>query len=104
MLPPAPGGGLPRQIVDLCLRARFEPNVVQVASQTISILGLVGAGTGIAIVPLSAQQMNIANVVYRKLRGVKAYAETALVWRKDGETPLIDAFYRAVTKSGGDAC
>jgi DNA-binding transcriptional LysR family regulator len=104
MLPPSPGAGLPRQIVDLCLQAGFEPNVVQVASQTLSILGLVGAGTGIAIVPLSVRQMNIANVVYRELRGAEAYTETAIVWRKDGETPLIEAFHRAVKKSAGDVC
>jgi DNA-binding transcriptional LysR family regulator len=103
MLPPAPGGGLPRQIVDLCLRAKFEPNVVQVATQTLSILGLVGAGTGLAIVPLSVRQMNIANVVYRELRGAKAYAETAVVWREDGETPLIEAFHRVVKRSAGRA-
>lgn len=99
MLPPSPGGGLPRQILDLCHDAKFEPNVVQIASQTLSIIGLVAAGTGVAIVPLSVKRMSIANVVYRPLRGVKGHAETVIVWRKDGETPLVAQFLATIHKS-----
>jgi hypothetical protein len=49
------------------MRAKFEPKVVQVANQTLSILGLVGSGAGIAIGPCSAHEMTIANVTYRTL-------------------------------------
>lgn len=99
MLPPAAGGGLPRQILELCLGAQFEPQVAQVATQTLSIIGLVGAGTGIAIVPQSVQEMNVPNVVYRPLGGVADFAETAVVWRKADETPVVTAFLTAVREA-----
>lgn len=96
MLPATPGGGLYRQILELCLQAKFEPKIVQVAIETRSVVGLVGAGIGISIVPSSVQRMNISNVVYRRLRGVRSYAEMVMVWRKDGETPVVAQFLRAV--------
>lgn len=99
MLPPTPGGGLYRQILELCLQAKFEPKAVQVATQTRSIVGLVGAGIGISIVPSSVQQMNISNVVYKHLRGVRSHAEMVMVWRKDGETPVVAQFLRAVREA-----
>lgn len=99
MLPATPGGGLYRQILELCLRAKFEPKIVQVATETRSVVGLVGAGIGISIVPSSVQRMNISNVVYRRLRGVRSYAEMVMVWRKDGETPVVAQFLRAVRET-----
>jgi DNA-binding transcriptional LysR family regulator len=99
MLPPTPGGGLYRQILELCLQAKFEPKVVQVATETRSVVGLVGAGIGISIVPSSVQRMAISNVVYRRLRGVRSYAEMVMVWRKDGETPVVSQFLRAVREA-----
>ncbi len=99
MLPATPVGGLYRQILELCLQAKFEPKIVQVGPETRSVVGLVGAGIGISIVPSSVQRMNISNVVYRRLRGVRSYAEMVIVWRKDGETPVVAQFLRAVREA-----
>lgn len=99
MLLATPGGGLYRQILELCLQAKFEPKIVQFATETRSVVGLVGAGIGISIVPYSVQRMNISNVVYRRLRGVRSYAEMLMVWRKDGETPVVAQFLRAVREA-----
>lgn len=90
MLPSVPKSGLYRQIVEICIRAEFEPDVVQVANETRSIVELVAAGIGVSIVPSSVQRM--PGVVYKKLRGVKAYAEMVVVWRKEGKTPVIAQF------------
>ena len=99
MLPATPGGGLYPRILELCLQAKFEPKIVQFATETRSVVGLVGAGIGISIVPSSVQRMNISNVVYRRLRGVRSYAEMVMVWRKDGETPVVARFLRAVREA-----
>jgi DNA-binding transcriptional LysR family regulator len=99
MLPPTRGSNLYHQVLELCLRARFQPRVVQVASETPSVVGLVGAGIGISIVPSSVRRMSISNVVYKPLRGVKTYAEMVMVWRTDGETPVVAQFLRSVRDS-----
>jgi DNA-binding transcriptional LysR family regulator len=94
MLPPREGGGLYRQILDFCERSSFEPRVVQVATQLRSIVGLVSAGIGISIVPSSARR-NVANVAYKRLRGVKWFTELAIVCRLDDDTPVLKAFLSA---------
>ncbi len=85
-------GGLYRQIVDLCLKANFEPKVTHVATQTRFVVGLVGAGMGVSIVPYSTQRMNISGVVYRRLCGINSYAEMIVAWRKGEETAVVAQF------------
>lgn len=89
-------GGLYRQIIDLCLKANFEPKVAHAATQTRFVVGLIGAGMGVSIVPSSAQRMNISGVVYRRLRGADNYAEIIMAWRKGEETAVVAQFLRAL--------
>jgi DNA-binding transcriptional LysR family regulator len=100
MLPSTASGGLPRQVRELCLRAKFEPKVVQVANQTLSILGLVGSGAGIAIVPSSAHEMTIPNVTYRTLVGTRERVRTLLAHRKGDNRILLRVLLSALRKTG----
>ena len=74
----------PRHLVTSVLRAsEVLPNYVQYIHQITTILGLVGVGMGIALVPESAQSLNFEGVIFRALRlSPKAYAELHLVWRR----------------------
>ena len=71
-------------------RAQILPRYVQHLSQIHSILAMVRAGLGAAIVPAAAASFEIANV---KLRPLKLPTETSvelfLVWRRDHENPLL---------------
>jgi DNA-binding transcriptional LysR family regulator len=98
MLPSTASGGLPGQVRELCLRAKFEPKVVQVANQTLSILGLVGSGAGIAIVPGSAHEMTIPNVTYRRLVGPRERVRTVLAHRKGDNRILLRVLLSALRK------
>lgn len=69
---------------------RVQPNIVQRLSQIHSILSLVRAGVGIAIVPSSSSVLGIADVEFRPLGGeTNAYAELCAVWRKKSQNPLL---------------
>ncbi|MRW93490.1 LysR family transcriptional regulator [Duganella sp. FT80W] len=70
---------------------RVVPNYVQHISQTHSIIGLVRAGMGIAIVPASAQHFNVQGVAFRELADATAYAELYMAWRPDHRNPALDA-------------
>jgi DNA-binding transcriptional LysR family regulator len=63
---------------------------VQFIEQTHSIVALVRAGHGIAIVPASACQLGFRDVVYRPLWTTDAWAELDLVWNSDQTHPAVD--------------
>lgn len=83
------GLGFYSHIVAMCRRAGYVPKVVEEASPTESVIGLVAAGIGIAIVPAMAQKLRIAEVVYRPLEEAYATMTFALAWRKDNKTAAL---------------
>jgi len=71
-------------------RADILPRYVQHLSQIHSILAMVRAGLGLAIVPEAAANLNFRGVVLRPLRlRAPAQVELFLVWRRDHENPLL---------------
>jgi DNA-binding transcriptional LysR family regulator len=80
--------------VRLCRDAGFVPYVRTEADQPQMLLGLVAAGAGVSLVPASAGNLHLPGVVFLPLRSSAPILETALAWRRDGETPLIDRFIR----------
>ncbi len=71
-------------------RAKVLPRYVQHLSQIHSILSLVRAGLGLAMVPETADGLRMEGVLLRPLR-IKAPrpVEMFLAWRRDGDNPLL---------------
>lgn len=80
------------QLVRMCQSAGFTPAIVQEAYPMSTVVGLVGAGVGIAFVPESMQRLNVQNVVYRDLRGGGAKTEIFLAWSVDNDSPTLKGF------------
>jgi DNA-binding transcriptional LysR family regulator len=71
-------------------RAEILPRYVQHLSQIHSILAMVRAGLGMAIVPEAAAGLNFSGVQLRPLRlRPPAPVELFLVWRRNDENPLL---------------
>jgi len=71
---------------------RVQPNIVQRLTQIHSILSLVRAGVGVAVVPKSADILDISGVEYREFSDQSSpYAELMIVWREASRNPLIPA-------------
>jgi DNA-binding transcriptional LysR family regulator len=71
-------------------RAEIQPRYVQHLSQIHSILAMVRAGLGLAIVPEAAAGLNFSGVQLRPLRlRAPAPVELFLVWRRLDENPLL---------------
>ena len=88
------------QVMRICRRAGFVPIIGREVTPMESVVGLVAADVGIAIVPSTAQQrLQIANVEYRPLREHYAIMEFAIVWRKDNTSPVVAAFVELASKS-----
>jgi len=75
------------------LRKRdYELNIVHEASDMQSLLGLVGSGIGVSLVPASLQNIQIASVVYVPLAEEIEGSTVALAWRPDAMTPVLEQF------------
>ena len=69
-----------------------SPDYVQFIDQTHTILSLVRAGFGLAILPGSAQRFHFDNVVCRPLRHEAARAQMDMAWRLDQDNPAVTTF------------
>jgi len=70
----------------------LTPRVGQEAIQMQTIVSLVSAGMGVALVPQSLCHLRRTGVEYRALRETSALIETGLLWRTAEVTPVLEGF------------
>ncbi|HLX44921.1 MAG TPA: LysR substrate-binding domain-containing protein [Bryobacteraceae bacterium] len=83
------------QLISMCNRAGFSPRIVQ-EGQMQTIVSLVAAGIGVALVPATLENLSRRGVVYRPLTGAVAKLQLAVAWRRDNRSPLLEAFLGVV--------
>jgi DNA-binding transcriptional LysR family regulator len=87
-------------IIGACSEAGFSPRIVQEAIQMQTIISLVSAGMGVALVPESLMSLKRPGVVYRKLRGKRTAAlELGLAWRRDNPAGALRRFVALAAQS-----
>ncbi|MCC8401144.1 LysR family transcriptional regulator [Paraburkholderia sp. MMS20-SJTN17] len=79
-------------IMDCYGVAGLAPRIGQEAIQMQTIVSLVSAGMGVALVPQSLRNLRRTGVVYRPLSESVPAIETGLVWRTDEVTPVLAGF------------
>ena len=79
-------------IMDCYARAGIAPRIGQEAIQMQTIVSLVSAGMGVALVPRSLCNLRRTGVVYRPLRDAQPLVETGLLWRSDDVSPVLGGF------------
>ncbi len=79
-------------IVGFCRREGFTPRIEQEAIQMQTIVSLVAAGMGVALVPSSLHRMRRSGVVYRPLMQKSPAVEIGIARRAGDEAPLTRAF------------
>ncbi|MBT9471395.1 MAG: LysR family transcriptional regulator [Pseudomonadota bacterium] len=66
--------------------------IVQEAIQMQTIISLVSAGMGVALVPASLRSLARTGVRYIGLKGAAPTLESGIVWRRDDATPTLERF------------
>jgi DNA-binding transcriptional LysR family regulator len=84
--------GLSSHMMDACRQAGFTPHVVQEAWLMQTIIGLVGANMGIALVPASVQNLHHVGVTYKPLQDVSTDVAMGVVWLYDEALPPLQRF------------
>ncbi|KXF75964.1 hypothetical protein ATN84_17300 [Paramesorhizobium deserti] len=82
------------RLVAACESAGFSMRVAQEAVQMHTIIGLVAAGFGIALVPASMRNLRQVGVVYRDLRQTASPLEVdlAVLWRRGEPSSVVTSF------------
>ena len=86
------------QILGCFREAGLTPSIEQEAIQMQTIVGLVAAGMGIALVPQSVSNLKRPGVEYRALKEASPLVEIGLAWRRDNTSPVLQAFLDLIQK------
>lgn len=81
LFPREVGPKLYGDILSLCAEAGFMPKVAQEVTPQPTMISMVAAGMGVALVSSSMQQISRLGVVYRELKERAPVLELALVWK-----------------------
>jgi DNA-binding transcriptional LysR family regulator len=102
MFPRESGIGLYWQVLRLCSAAGFRPQVVKEVQELTTIIGLVDAGVGIAIVPTDTRSIHLPGVAYINLRDEQAFSTLYLAFRGGDPNPHLRGLLSEM-RAQGDA-
>lgn len=86
------------QVMSVCREAGFTPHVTQEASVWLTIVGLVEAGLGVSLVPLSFRKLGWGGVRYRLLQKVRTKSSVALCYKSASVSPQGERFIELVSE------
>jgi DNA-binding transcriptional LysR family regulator len=77
-----------RYFHDLTVRYLKDPHIEHQVQQILTVILLVAAGRGVALVPASAQNLGIDGITYRDLQSPDS-VELCAIWRRDATSPVL---------------
>jgi len=92
----AAGTGIHDQLLAMCRHAGFEPRIAQEAGESSTMIGLVAAGLGVAVLPRSMRQVQVEGVAYVSIDTPDAASALYLAHRREDTSPLVKAFTKLV--------
>ena len=95
MTPEQSGKGYFDSIISLCKNEGFYPYIVQNAQEQQTIISLVAADLGVAIVPESSTRITNKNVSFIPIKQ-NHKKTTALAWHKESTSPGVSLFIKHI--------
>jgi len=77
----------------------FRPQIVQEASDWLSILRLVGVGLGVSVAPACIRRISLPGIVCLPIRGAKVVSDVEIAWAKADSRPIVENFVRIAINS-----
>jgi len=91
--------GLYDDVVSCCKAAGFSPRVEQEAIQMQTIVSLVSAELGVALIPASLTNLRRTGVTYKALKGRSPLTEVHLAWRRGDDLPALRVFIDVASRT-----
>lgn len=97
LIPPRWGTGYHTRVLDACQEAGFVPRIEQEPKYMHTLVGLVAAGMGVALVPDSLANLTPKGCVYRVLadRTAALTMDLGAAWHANDTAPALHAFLDA---------
>ena len=89
LTPRASNPGLHDLIVAACHKAGFSPIIRHQARDLLSIMGLISANAGVALVPHWLLTAHFPNTIFRKLKDKTPLVELGLAWNPENRSPIL---------------
>lgn len=95
LFPHRSGSGFFEHVMGLCQRAGFTPKAIERIDRLPTLLTLVAAGYGVAIVPAGLPgEMASREIAFVKFEKPNAAVEICAAWRANDTSPLVRAFVK----------
>jgi DNA-binding transcriptional LysR family regulator len=78
--------------IELCSEAGFSPRIASISSVWSSVVLMVQAGEGIALLPLNEQQFGTRDLAFCPLKAKNAFVEFVIAWARRRDTTLVRNF------------
>ena len=82
----------PRYLIQCCVKAGFQPTIFQVASEPQTLLAMVGAGLGVALLPQVTSRIGWPGVVFVPIRTNPPSANLYITYTTLDDAPVVRAF------------
>lgn len=87
-------------VIARCRAAHFSPRIAQEAVGWHTVVSLVSAGVGIALVPKSLSVQRQPGVVFRAVHDLRTEMELSAIWRRDERSPVRERFLTTLKTVG----
>jgi DNA-binding transcriptional LysR family regulator len=92
-----------QKFIYYCQQSGFEPNIIRDVQATwlVTILSLVVAQVGLAILPGNVENLQRRGVVYRPIQDTSLRRQISALWRKDDSSVILAEFLKIVADLSG---
>jgi DNA-binding transcriptional LysR family regulator len=87
-------------VIARCRAARFSPRIVQEAVGWHTVVSLVSAGIGIALVPQSLGAQRGVGVAFRPVSDLRTDMELTAIWKRGDRSPVRERFLTTLKTVG----
>jgi DNA-binding transcriptional LysR family regulator len=87
------------QIVAACVEAGFTAQVAQEATHIHAVVALVAAGCGVSLLPKSAAELGVRDVVCRPLKHTSLQTVMAVAHLRHAASPAVRAFVQSAVRA-----
>lgn len=84
----------PRYLIQCCVDAGFEPTIFQEASEPQTLLAMVGAGLGVALMPATTSRIGWPGVAFVPIKTNPPSANLYISYMAQDDAPVVRAFLK----------
>jgi DNA-binding transcriptional LysR family regulator len=90
----------PRYLIQCCVNAGFQPTIFQEAAEPQTLLAMVGAGLGVALMPQTTGRIGWPGVRFLPIKGNAPSANLYITYPIQDDAPVVRAFLKIVNPEG----